>query len=113
MTLRTRLQKLQENGDLLTITAPISKKHEIAAVLKQLEPRPVLFENVKEFEFRVIGNLFCNKAQFADYFGIEVAEIIPTVTEAINSPPSALTPCPSPLGRGGASSLPGSNASET
>jgi UbiD family decarboxylase len=86
MTLRNYLQKLTENGELITITEPISKKYEIAAVLKKLEPRPVLFENVKESSFRVFGNLFCNKAQFADYFGIDVTEIIPTLTEAISSP---------------------------
>jgi 2,5-furandicarboxylate decarboxylase 1 len=74
--------------------------HEIAAVLKQLEPRPVLFENVKESEFRVIGNLFCNKAQFADYFGIEAAEIIPTLTEAITSPQRSFTAPPLPTGEG-------------
>jgi 2,5-furandicarboxylate decarboxylase 1 len=86
MTLRNYIQKLANSGELITITEPISKTYEIAAVLKELEPQPVLFENVQESEFRVIGNLFCNKAQFADYFEIEVAEIIPTLTEAINSP---------------------------
>ena len=96
MSLRTYLQKLQETGELLTISEPISKTYEIAAVLKQLEPRPVLFKNVKESDFRVIGNLFCSKAQFSDYFGIEVTEIIPTLTEAIASPPAHL-----PYGEGG------------
>jgi UbiD family decarboxylase len=86
MTLRNYIQKLADRGELITITEPISKIYEIAAVLKQLEPHPVIFDNVRETEFRVIGNLFCNKAQFADYFDIEVAEIIPTLTEAINSP---------------------------
>ena len=86
MIFRKYIQKLTDNGELITISEPISKTYEVAAVLKQLEPRPVLFENVKESEFRVIGNLFCNKSQFADYFGIEVTEIIPTLTRAIDSP---------------------------
>jgi UbiD family decarboxylase len=92
MTLRNYLQKLTKNGALSTITEPISKTYEIAAVLKSLEPRPVLFENVEETGFRVIGNLFCNKAQFADYFGIEVAEIILTLMSAITSPISLAPP---------------------
>ncbi len=83
---------------MVTIREPISKSYEIAALLKQLEPRPVLFETVTESEFRVIGNLFCNKSQFADYFGLELAEIIPTLTEAITSPPSP--PAPLSLGEG-------------
>jgi len=85
MTFRIHIQKLAESGELITIDEAISKKYEIAAVLKQLEPRPVLFENVKESEFRVIGNLFCNKAQFADYFRMEATDIIPMLTDAISS----------------------------
>lgn len=86
MTLRNYIQKLAESGELITVSEPISKTYEIAAVLKHLEPRPVLFENVTESSYQVIGNLFCNKKQFADYFDIEVAQIIPKLTEAINFP---------------------------
>jgi len=91
MSLRKHIKNLVDRGDLITITEPISKKYGIAAVLKYFEPRPVLFENVVESEFRVIGNVFCNKAQFADYFGIEVMDIIPRFTQAIDersSPPT-------------------------
>ena len=95
MTLRNHLQKLSESGELITINKRISKKYEIAAVLKQLEPRPVLFENIQESEYRVIGNLLCNKFQFAEYLGIEVAKIIPKLTEAIDSPSH---PIPFPKG---------------
>jgi len=85
MTLRTYLERLQTRGDLVTITEPISKTYEIAGVLKQLEPQPVLFENVNESDFRVMGNIFCAKAAFADYFDIPVSGIIPTLTAAIDN----------------------------
>ncbi len=85
MTLRTYLKKLQTRGDLVTVTNLISKTYEIAGVLKQLEPQPVLFENVRESDFRVIGNIFCTKASFADYFDIPVSGIIPMLTEAIDN----------------------------
>ncbi len=98
MTLRTHIHKLIENGELITISEPISKVHEIAAVLKQFEPHPVLFENVREAGFRVIGNFFCNKAQFADYFGIGAAQIIPTLTQAISSPLPPPTSLPREVG---------------
>lgn len=84
MSLRTYLQKLEDQGRLVKVTAPISKTYEIAGVLKQLEPTPVLFENVRESGFRVVGNLFCSKAAFADYFGISPADIIPLLTRAID-----------------------------
>lgn len=84
MSLREYLKRLEDRGDLAKVTVPISKTYEVAGVLKQLEPRPALFENAIESGFRVAGNLFCSKAAFADYFGIQVAAIIPTLARAID-----------------------------
>ena len=93
MSLRDYLKRLEERGQLLHISQPVSKTYEIAGVLKQMEPRPVLFEHVHETAFRVAGNLFCTKASFADYLGIPVSQIIPTLTQAIarRSPPEVVT----------------------
>lgn len=85
MSLREYLERLKANGELITVTAPISKAYEIAGVLKQLEPSPVLFEDVRETDFRVVGNLFCTKAAFAASFGLQAADIIPTLTRAIDN----------------------------
>ncbi len=85
MSLRDYLQKLEASGRLIRVTAPISKTYEVAGVLKKLEPSPVLFENVKESSFGVMGNLFCSKAAFADFFNIPVAQIIPTLAQAIEN----------------------------
>ena len=90
MTLRTYLKQLTESGDLLSIKAPISRTYESAGVLKQLEPRPVLFEKVKESTYPVVGNLLCSKATFASYFSLQVKEIIPTLIRAIEE----RQPCP-------------------
>ncbi|MEW5871642.1 MAG: UbiD family decarboxylase [Chloroflexota bacterium] len=90
MNLRNYLQKLETRQALVQIKAPISKTYEIAAALKKLEPTPVLFDSVREAPFRVMGNLFCTKAAFADYFGIPVAEIIPMLARAIEQ----RSPCP-------------------
>jgi UbiD family decarboxylase len=84
MSLRSHLQLLDEQQKLIHITKPISKTYEIAGVLKKLEPAPVIFEHVKESPFPVVGNLFCDKASFAAYFGIPVNQIIPTLTRAID-----------------------------
>jgi 2,5-furandicarboxylate decarboxylase 1 len=92
MSLREYIQRLEAEERLVKVSAPISRSYEIAAVLKQLEPTPVLFENVTESDFRVIGNLFCSKATFADYFGIPVNEIIPLLGRAVDrrSPPEVV-----------------------
>jgi len=56
MILEEYINNLKLNGKITTVTESISKNLEIAGVLKSLEPQPVLFENVKESEFRVAGN---------------------------------------------------------
>ena len=86
MSLRTYLQDLDRRGDLLHVTEPISTTYQIAATMKSLEPRKVIFELVTESDFAVMGNLFCTKADFADYLNIPVSEIIPTLTKAIDEP---------------------------
>jgi len=85
MPLREYIRRLEEQKKLVRVSEPISKTLEIAGVLKQMEPAPVLYEQVRESDFPVIGNLFCSKAAFADYFGIQVAEIISTLTAAIQN----------------------------
>ncbi len=97
MSLRDYIARLDKQKRLVHVTAPISKTYEIAGVLKKLEPAPVLFENVIETGFPVIGNLFCSKAAFADYLGIPVNQIIPTLARAIDQrkpcPVVATAPC--------------------
>jgi len=73
---------LEGRNELRRIAEPVSTR-EIPALLKKLEPRPVLFEKVRGASFRVVGNLLCSKAAFADSLGIAVADIIPTLTRAI------------------------------
>jgi 2,5-furandicarboxylate decarboxylase 1 len=96
MSLRDYLHKLDAQKKLIRVSEPISKTFEIAAVLKRMEPQPVLFERVRESAFPVAGNLFCSKAAFADYFGIEVPEIIPFLTAGIQErkPPEVVTDAP-------------------
>jgi 2,5-furandicarboxylate decarboxylase 1 len=85
MILEDYIAKLKIEGKLSSITKPISKKLEIAGVLKTLEPKPVLFENLSDSEFRVSGNLFCTKSQIAEYFGITPQDLIPTLTKSIEN----------------------------
>lgn len=96
MSFRTYIERLAVRQDLVTISEPISTRYEMASALKELEPRPVLFENPRETQFRVLGNLFPNKAAFADYFNLSVEEIIQTLSAAIEqrSPPRIVSEAP-------------------
>ncbi len=86
MTTRAYIQNLDDNGELIRISESISTQFELAGVLKSLEPAAVLFENVKDSEFGVIGNLFCTKKSFADYLNFRSSQIIPRLLEAIQNP---------------------------
>lgn len=96
VALRDYIERLEARQGLVKVTQPISKTFKIAGVLKEMEPTPVLFETVEETDFRVAGNLFCTKVSFAEYFGIQVPGIIPTLTQAIEnrSPPEVVGAAP-------------------
>jgi UbiD family decarboxylase len=82
MILENYIKKLSKENKIERFDKKISRSLEIAGVLKALEPTPAIFEEVKESEFRVAGNLFCTKEQIADYFGIKKEDIIPTDTSS-------------------------------
>jgi 2,5-furandicarboxylate decarboxylase 1 len=96
LSFRSYLQRLAKNNSLIEAATPISKDYEIAGVLKQLEPQPALFRQVRESGFRVAGNLFCTKAVFSDYFGVTVKDLISLLSEAIDrhSPPQVVETAP-------------------
>ena len=83
MSFRSYLESRLDRQAISCVHAPVSTQFEMAGLLKQLEPRPVLFEQVTGSDFRVAGNLFCTKADFASYFGLTPAEIIPALRRAI------------------------------
>jgi len=83
MGLRDYLNGLDEKGLLKKVDVEVSKKLEISGVLKEMEPTPVMFNNVKESDFRVVGNLFCTKNVIASYFNVTPSNLIPMLSRAI------------------------------
>jgi 2,5-furandicarboxylate decarboxylase 1 len=84
MTLRTYLDKLNRENELIQVNKPVSKALIAAGILKALEPQPGFFNRIIESAFPVMGNLLCTKQSFADYMNIPVENIIPTLTRAID-----------------------------
>jgi len=86
MGLRQYIEELSRSQRLLTISRPVSKRLEAAAILNELGNRPVLLEKVVESDFRIAGNLFGTKGSIADYFGVHPSQLIPMMVEAIRNP---------------------------
>lgn len=83
MGFREYLNKIDKEGLLRKVDVEVSKKLEISGILKEIEPTPVIFNNVRESEFRVVGNVFCTKNVIASYFGVTPADLIPKLSKAI------------------------------
>ncbi|MFX1570036.1 MAG: UbiD family decarboxylase [Promethearchaeota archaeon] len=97
MGLRDYINQIDEKSILRKVNIEVSKKLEISGILKEIEPTPVMFNKIKESEFRVIGNLFCTKDVIASYFGVTPADLIPMLSAAIKerSEPEVITNAPS------------------
>ncbi len=85
MNFREFIDKIDQERVLKKTDKEVSTKLEISGILKELEPTPVLFNNVKESNFRVLGNAFCTKNMIASYFGVTPADLIPLLTKAIDN----------------------------
>ncbi|PIU21495.1 MAG: UbiD family decarboxylase [Candidatus Diapherotrites archaeon CG08_land_8_20_14_0_20_34_12] len=85
MSFRDFLSKLDKQKRLLKTNKPISKKLEISSLMRQLEGNPLLFENVKESEFRVAANVFSTKDLIAEYFGVKNEKLIPLLSNALEN----------------------------
>jgi 2,5-furandicarboxylate decarboxylase 1 len=96
MTFRDYIEKLDNDKKLRNVDIEVSKRLEISSILKKMEPTPVIFNNIKESEFRVAGNLFCTKDVIASYFGVSPADLIQLLSKAIieRSEPELITNAP-------------------
>ena len=96
MTFREYIENIDEKGILRKVDVVVSKKLEISGILKEIEPTPVIFNNVKESQYRVIGNLLCTKDVIASYFGVSPSDLIPMLSKAISerSDPEIISKAP-------------------
>jgi len=86
VSFRKYLNWLESADKLVKVEKGISRRYEIAAVLKELDPQTALFEDVEESSFRVAGNFLSTKRAFAEYLGVSLRELIPTLVNAIEHP---------------------------
>jgi UbiD family decarboxylase len=84
--LRDFINELDSEGLLVRIKKPVSMKYEAAGILKALDGKPVLFEKIKESEFRVIGNIFSSRELVAKYLRTEPANLLFRMADAIEKP---------------------------
>jgi len=84
--LRNYLSLVTKNGELKTITKPVSTKYEIAGLTAKLDGSDaILFENIKESEFRMVSNLVGTRKRFSLAIGSSEMQIHDKMIKSIKT----------------------------
>lgn len=86
MGLQEFIDILYENGILVKIKKPMNVKYEMATLMKMLDGKPILFENVKGFKMPVIANICSTRELVALGLGVKQNELIKKLAAAIDNP---------------------------
>jgi 2,5-furandicarboxylate decarboxylase 1 len=86
MGLRSFIEELRKNGELTTITKPVSTEYEIAGIINALGEKPVYFEKVKESSYPVVAGLVSSKQLISRALGTNKDNLLPKLLEAIEHP---------------------------
>jgi len=85
--MRRFIEQLAREGNIISVEQSISKNLELAGVMAKIQEKPVLFENVEDYNgWKVVGNLFPTREIIAKYFSIQKSQLIPFLTKAIDNP---------------------------
>jgi len=84
--MRGFLEDLDKTGDLTRIMREVSPRYEIAAVANRLDGKPLLFDNVRDTEYRVAMGVCGTRAMLAGSIGKRPEDLLTTVLDSIEHP---------------------------
>jgi len=85
MSFRSFINKLEEENELIKINREVSTEFEIANILAALDGKVVLFNNVKNSTFPVIGNTVSSRDLVASALGIKKEQLLEKLSWAIEN----------------------------
>lgn len=86
MELEEAIDLFEKNGNLIKVKEELSTDCEIAKEMLKHENTPILFENVKGYETKIIGNIFSNRENISKILGIDKKEILFKLMHAMENP---------------------------
>ncbi len=86
MGFRNFIDQLTKSGELTRVTKPVSTEYEIAGIIEALGEKPVMFENVKESSYPVVGGLISSKDLIVRAIGTTKEKLLPILSAAIEKP---------------------------
>ena len=86
MNLRDFLKKLDKEGKLIRIKKTVSVKYEIANIIYSLNEQPVIFENVKGYDFPIFAGITSNRDIIAEGLGTTKNKLLFKLVDALRNP---------------------------
>jgi UbiD family decarboxylase len=86
MNLREFLKKLENEGKLCRIKKEVSVEYEIANAINTLGEQPVIFDNVKGYDFPVLAGITSSRDVIATGLGTSKEKVLFKLVDALRSP---------------------------
>ncbi len=86
MSLRDFIQQLDKEKNLLRIPKEVDPKLEAARIIKKHDGCAILFEKVKNSEYKIVAGLCSSRENFAKSMGIKKEQLIFKIADAIEKP---------------------------
>jgi len=86
MNLRDFLSKLEQENNLVRIKKEVSAKYEIANVIYSLDEKPVIFENVKGYDFPVFAGITSDRDVIAKGLDTTKDKLLLKLVKALQNP---------------------------
>jgi UbiD family decarboxylase len=68
------------------ITKPVSKNLEASGIIYSAGDKSIMFDKIKESNYKVAANVFASKDKVAKYLGCEVKDLIPLMVKGLQNP---------------------------
>ena len=86
MKLRDFLKILEDKDELVRINKEVSVKYEIADIIYSLNEKPVIFENVKGYDFPIFGGITSNRDIISMGLGTTKDRLLLKLVDALRNP---------------------------
>ena len=86
MKLRPFLEKLEKEGKLVRISKEVSINKEIANIVYSFDEKPVIFDNIKGYDFPVFAGITSNRDIIAEGLGTTKDKLLLKLVDALRNP---------------------------
>ncbi|MEM2961012.1 MAG: UbiD family decarboxylase [Candidatus Bathyarchaeia archaeon] len=87
MSLRSFLERMEDQGEVVHLTDNVSTLFEVSAVMGSIPGAPIIvFENVKEHDVRVVGNVCATRKRICSALETTPDKLYERILESMNKP---------------------------